>query len=147
MSTTGGRPAVTQYTPEATAHLYEERGGSDWVLFAAVMLAILGALNLTAGVAAVANSDFFIDDARFILGGLNTWGWVMIAVGATQLLVAIGVRAGATGVRWVGVAIAAANAIVQLFFIQAYPWISVMLFGLGVLVIYGLVVHGGRPKR
>ncbi len=78
-----------------------------WVLFAGVMLAILGTLNLIDGIAAVGNSSFFVGEAKFVLGDLNTWGWVMIAVGVTQLLVAVGVWGRVKGVRWLGVAIAA----------------------------------------
>jgi hypothetical protein len=147
MSTTGAQPTVRQYTPEAEAHLYEERSGEGWVAFAGVMLAMLGTLNLIDGIAAVGNSAFFVGDAKFILGDLNTWGWVMIAVGVTQMLVAVGVWGRVKGVRWLGVGIAAINAVAQLFFMPAYPWLSLMLFALGILVIYGLVAHGGRLER
>ncbi len=49
-------------------------------------------------------------------------------------------------VRWLGVAIAAAKAILQLLFIPAYPFRSLCLFTLDILVIYGLIVHGHRAE-
>jgi hypothetical protein len=58
-------------------------------------------------------------------------------------LTALGVLFQPKGVRWIGVAIAALNAIAQMFFISAYPLWSLAVFTLDVLVIYGLVVHGG----
>jgi hypothetical protein len=120
--------------------------GSGWVLFAGVMLAMLATLNVIEGIAAVSNSTFFVANAKFIISGLNTWGWIMIFWGVAQGLVAAGVWAQVKSIRWFGVAIAAGNALVQLAFIRAYPFWSLCLFTLDILVIYGLVVHGKRTK-
>jgi hypothetical protein len=49
-------------------------------------------------------------------------------------------------VRWVGVAIAALNAMVQLIAMPAYPVWSLCLIALDVLVIYGLIAHGSRSR-
>jgi hypothetical protein len=46
--------------------------------------------------------------------------------------------------RWAGVAVAALNGIAQLLFIQAYPFWSLTLFTIDILVIYGLIAHGKR---
>jgi hypothetical protein len=138
------RPTVRQYSPSADASYAGDDSGYGWVLFAGVLLAMLATLNFIDGVAAVSNSSFFVGDAKFILSGLNTWGWVLIVISAVQLVTAFGVWAQWTGVRWVGVAIAALNAIVQLTFMPAYPLWSLCLFTLDILVIYGLVAHGAR---
>jgi hypothetical protein len=116
------------------------------VLFAAVVLGMLGALNLIYGIAAVADSSFFVGDARFVLSGLNTWGWVLIFVGAAQGLTALGVWARWIGVRWVGVAIAVLNAMIQMIAMPAYPFWSLCLIALDVLVIYGLIAYGSRSR-
>jgi hypothetical protein len=125
---------------------YTDARGEEWVLLAAVVLGMLAALNLIYGIAAVADSSFFVGDARFVLSGLNTWGWVLIFVGAAQGLTAVGVWARWTGVRWVGVAIAVLNAILQMIVMPAYPFWSLCLIALDVLVIYGLIAHGSRSR-
>ena len=38
------------------------------------------------------------------------------------------------------------NAIIQLLFIPAYPFWSLALFTLDILVIYGLIAHGKRVE-
>ena len=48
--------------------------------------------------------------------------------------------------RWVGVGIASVNAIVQSLFIPAYPFWSLTLLTLDILVIYGLVAYGKRVE-
>jgi hypothetical protein len=137
-----------QPQPRATERplSYTDDTGESWVLFAAVILGMLAALNLIYGIAAVADSSFFVGDARFVLSGLNTWGWVLIFAGAAQGLVAFGVWARWTGVRWVGVAIAVLNAILQMMVMPAYPFWSLCLIALDVLVIYGLIAHGSRSR-
>jgi hypothetical protein len=139
------RPSVQQYKP-ADGSYRDESSGDGWVMFAGVMLAILATLNLIDGIAAVSNSTFFVNDAKYILSDLNTWGWVLIVTGVVQGLTAIGVGLRMPGVRWLGVAIAALNAIAQMFFIPAYPFMSLALFTLDILVIYGLVAYGARMQ-
>jgi hypothetical protein len=127
-------------------HAYEEEHGAGWVLFSGVMLSMIGTLNVIWGIAAVSNSTFFTQNATYILSGLNTWGWVLIAMGTVQVLTAFGVWAQVSGVRWLAVLIAGTNAIVQLMAIDAYPFWSLTIFTLDVLVIYGLVTYGARPS-
>ena len=124
----------------------EETRGDGWVLFAGVMLAMLAVLNLIDGIAAVSNSSFFTDNAKYVLSGLNTWGWVLICIGVVQGLAAYGVWARVKGVRWLGVGIAALNGIIQLIVIDAYPFWSLTMFTLDILVIYGLVAYGGSAS-
>ena len=114
--------------------------------FAGTMLMILGTVNVIQGIAAVSNSTFYTQNAQFVISGLNTWGWILILCGIGQGLVAWGVWVQATAVRWIGVAIASANAIMQLLFIPAYPFWSLCLFTLDILVIYGLIAYGKRAE-
>ena len=145
MSTIDPRHAtVRQYVPEDAPNVETSRA-DGWVAFAAAMLSLVAVLNLIHGIAAVSNSKLFTADATFVLSDLNTLGWVLILVAGVQALTAIGVWMGTTGARWVGVGIAALNAIVQMLFIAAYPVWSMLLFGVDVLIIYALVVYAARP--
>jgi hypothetical protein len=148
MSTTDpARPTVRQYTGDASAERYDpgrEEAGEGWVMFAGVMLLILATLNVIDGIAAVSDSTFFTANAKFVISNLNTWGWILIIWGVAQGLVGLGVWARVRGVRWIGVAIASGNAVLQLLFMPAYPFWSLCLFTLDVLVIYGLIAYGKR---
>jgi uncharacterized membrane protein (DUF2068 family) len=62
-----------------------------------------------------------------------------------QLLSAIGIWMQATGARWVGIVSAAVNAVVQMIFIPASPLLSLAIFAVDILVIYGLLAYGARP--
>jgi hypothetical protein len=118
--------------------------GSGWLLFATIILSIIGVLNVIYGIAAIGNSSFFVDDTRFILSGLNTWGWVSLVIGGVQLLAAASIMRGGEFGRWFGIVAAGINAITALMSIPAYPFWSLAIFAVDILIIYGLSAYGGR---
>jgi len=120
--------------------------GAGWVLFAGIMIMMVGALNIVWGIAAIDSSRFFIADTRFILSGLSTWGWVMLIIGALQVAAALSIWAGGTFGRWFGIAVAACNALAALLAIPAYPYWSLAIFAVDILVIYGLATYGGDRR-
>lgn len=118
--------------------------GFGWVVFAGTMLMIVGILNVIYGIAAIDNSKFFVNGAKYVISDLNTWGWVVLITGAAQILTAFGVWARNTFATWLGVAFASLNAIGILLMIPAYPLLALSIFAIDVLVVYGLAVHGGH---
>jgi hypothetical protein len=119
-------------------------GGVAWVTFAAAMLVIAGFVNVMYGFAAVSGEEFYRDEARFIFGDLETWGWVHVGLGSMALIAAFLVVSGSDLGRGLGILIAGANVITQLLFISSYPYLALSVIALDCLVVYGLVVHGGR---
>jgi hypothetical protein len=123
-----------------------ERQGYGLVLFAAVMLLIIGCFNLIYGIAAVANAHVFVANAHYVFGGLNSWGWVTLIIGALQLLAAAGVMAGNQLARWFGVAVLGLNAIDMMFFIPAYPFWALVIIAMDVVALFGLCAYGSRAN-
>ena len=121
--------------------------GNGWVLFAAIMIAMVGVLNVIYGIAAIGNANFFIADQQYILSGLNTWGWVMLILGALQGTAAFSIMAGGSFGRWFGIGVASVNAIAALLSIPAYPFWSLAVFAVDILIIYGLATYGGGRRR
>jgi hypothetical protein len=121
--------------------------GYGWVLFAGIMLLVVGMLNVIYGIAAVSNSKFYARDATYILSDLNTYGWILLAIGAIQICVAFAIWAGTEWGRWLGVVSAGVNAIAQLLFMPSYPFASLAIFAIDILVIYGLVAYAGHRVR
>ena len=123
---------------------YEDDRGRGWVIFAGVLLLMLGTLNFIEGLAAIGNAHFFVANTHYIAGSLNTRGWVVLCIGVIELAVGFGVFAKNQFARWAGVFILSVNAIAQLLMIPAYPFWSLAIFTLDVLAIYGLVAYGSR---
>ncbi|MGZ6691130.1 MAG: DUF7144 family membrane protein [Solirubrobacteraceae bacterium] len=125
---------------------HDEPRGSGWVLFAGIMLMLAGILNVIYGIAAIGNSSFFVHDTRYILSGLNTWGWVMLILGALQVAAAYSVWAGNRFGVWFGIAVAGLNSIGALLSIPANPFGSRAVCAVDVLVINGLAPSGGQRR-
>ena len=94
------------------------------------------------GLAAISSSEFFEQRAHYMTGHLETWGWVVLVVGITQLVIGFGIWSGALWARFAGVLAAALNSVVQLMWLPAQPLAALALFALDLLVIYGLVRYG-----
>ncbi len=120
--------------------------GLGLIVFALVLLLVLGCLNLIDGIAAVANSHVFIANSHFVFGDLRTWGWITLILGALQLLAAAGVAAGNQLARWFAVAVIGLNAIDQMFFIPAYPFWSLTIIAVDVVALWGLCAYGSRQN-
>ena len=145
MSDEGMREAP-RGTSSATAQgAYDEPGGG-WILFAGIMLMLVGILNVIYGIAAIDDSSFFVHNTKYILSDLNTWGWVTLIVGVVQILAAFSIWNGNRFGRWVGIAVAGLSAISALLSIPAYPFWSLAIFAVDILVIYGLAAYGGQRQ-
>ena len=94
----------------------------SWVMFCASMIGLLAIMNLIHGIAAVSDSKFFVGEVQFVLGGLKTWGWVLILVSIAQGAASLAIAGQLAGARWAGVGIVAVNAIIQMLILPAYPW-------------------------
>jgi hypothetical protein len=114
--------------------------GQGWVTFSGIMILIVGVMNVIYGIAAIDKSTFFVQDAKYVvLNDLNTWGWVLLVVGAIQVVAAFGIWSRTAWGRWIGIISASFNAMLQLLFISSFPLAALALFSIDILVIYGLV--------
>jgi hypothetical protein len=125
---------------------YSHQQGSGWVLFAWIMLAFAGVMNVIYGVSALANSAFFVNDAKFVFSDLRTWAWITLIFGIVELFAAASIWRGGEFGRWVGIIVAGVNVLAQMAGMQAYPFWALLIIAFDLLVIYALAVYGGRRK-
>ena len=137
-------PAAGGRATERDEGSYVEGGG--WVLFAGIMIMLVAILNVFWGIAAIDSSSFFVEDTRYIVSNLNTWGWVVLIIGVLQFIAAFSIFAGGSYGRWFGIATAGANAIAALLSIPAYPFWGLAIFAVDILIIYGLAAYGGNRR-
>jgi hypothetical protein len=121
----------------------EERG-AGWIAFAGIMLSIVGILNVIYGIAAIGDSSFFVHNTKYILSNLNTWGWVTLIIGVIQVIAAFSIWSGSDFGRWIGIFVAGLSMIGALLSLPAYPFWSLAVFAIDVLIIYGLAAYGGQ---
>ena len=122
-----------------------------WLVFAAVIMFIVGFHNLIYGLATL--SEYSVVMANLDVNGVDTgliyadrpfWGWLWIAVGVLQLVISYGIVTGNQMARWGGIALATINAIGQLAFLAAFPVWSVIIIAIDLLVIWALATYDSR---
>jgi hypothetical protein len=123
----------------------EQRSG--WVTFAGVMLLIAGVLNVIYGIAAIGDSNFFINDTKYIFSNLNTWGWITLIIGVIQMFAAFSLWSGNLYGRIIGIGAAGLSAISALLSIPAYPFWSLAIFAIDVVIIHQIATRGAQGRR
>jgi hypothetical protein len=123
-----------------------EGRGYGLIIFATVLLLVLGFFNMLYGIAAIANSHVFTANAHYVFGDLRAWGWVTLILSVLQLVAAAGILAGNQLARWFVVAVVGLNAIEIMFFIPAYPFWALTIIAMDVVALYGLCAYGSREN-
>ena len=122
--------------------------GAGRVVFAAIILMIVGTLNIIYGFGALDDANYFVNDTRFILDDLNTLGWVLIVLGVIQLTGGFSLMAGNAYGRVIGIVGGSLGAIGALLSIGgSRPWWSLAVFALCVYVVHGIMIFGEEEQR
>ena len=117
--------------------------GAGRVVFAAILLIMVGVVNFIYGIGALDDANYFVGDTRFVLDNLNTLGWVLIILGIVQLTAGFSLMGGRAYGRVLGIVAGSLGALGALFSIGgSNPWWSLIVFVLCVYVVHGIVVFG-----
>ena len=117
--------------------------GAGRVVFAAVLLLLVGAINIIYAFGALDSANIFVGDTRFIFDDLNTMGWALMILGIIQLSAGFSLMAGHTYGRVLGIFAGSLGALGALFSIGAgNPWWSLAVFALCIYVVHGIIVFG-----
>ena len=123
-----------------------EPKGSGWRFFAGTVLGITGIMRFFDAIWAWRYHGVVPDGLEGALFGhsLTTYGWVYFIVALILIGSSFGVLTGSQFSRWIGVIAGGILAISAVWWLPYYPVWSLAYIAIGILVIYGLVVYGGR---
>ena len=122
-------------------------GWVGWVYFAGAMMLVVGALQAIAGLVAIFKHTFYlVTSSNLIAFNYTAWGWIDLVLGAIIFLAGLGVWAGVTWARVVGIFLAALVLVDNIAFIKAYPVWAVISIVISGLIIYALSVHGNEVQ-
>ena len=120
--------------------------GIGSAVFAAIMLMVAGTVNVVYGIAAIGDSKFFVGETSYVFSNLHTWGWITLLLGIVGLFAGVSVVRGGVFGRIIGIAVASSTAIGALLSVGgAYPFWSLGIFAICVVVIHGLAVYDPEP--
>lgn len=112
---------------------------------AAIIMTLIGALQLLQGIAAVAEDEVFVAGQEYLFTfDLTTWGWVHIVVGVVMVIVGIALISGVTWARVSAMVIAALSILVNFMWLPYYPGWALAIIALDVVVIWAVATWNPR---
>lgn len=105
----------------------------------AVLLLVLGLLSLFEGISAVVDDELFVPGREYVYEfDTTSWGWIHIVLGGLIVLIALALFTGAVWARVIAVMLAGLSIIANFLWIPYYPWWSVLVIALNIVVIWAL---------
>ncbi len=138
--------SATMRRDSGAAGRHADGRGYGMVVFASVLMFVIGFFNMLYGIAAIANSHVFVAGAHYVIGDLRAWGWVTLIIAVLQLVAAAGILMGNQLARWFAVAVVGINAIEMMFFLPAYPFWALVIIAADIVALWGLCVYGSREN-
>jgi hypothetical protein len=121
---------------------------SGWVFFGAVLLIVIGCLNLIQGLVALAKDEVFLvgESGLLVVGDFTSWGIALVIGGVILILAGAGLMSGREWARWLGIVLVVGNLIAQFAFFPAFPLWSLIVISLNAAVLFGLTARWRQAK-
>ncbi|MFI2228526.1 DUF7144 family membrane protein [Nocardia testacea] len=133
MASTSGRSPVRQGVAAGTS------------IAAAILLLTVGALSVLEGIAAVAEDELFVVGVNYTYEfDITTWGWIHLVLGIVLIISALGLLTGTAWGRGLAIGIAALSILANFLWLPYYPWWSVLIIALNIVVIWAIATWQPR---
>jgi hypothetical protein len=121
----------------------ERTGWVGWIAYAAVMMIVLGSFNAISGLTAIFSDRIYVDAANSVIAlDVTTWGWIHLLVGIGVATTGVFLLRGALWASLVGTMLVMLNLLTQMLLLPAYPFWSLLIIVIDLLVLWALLVHG-----
>jgi len=109
------------------------------------MLVTVAVFQILEGIAAIAEDDIYVTGIKYAYEiDVTTWGWVHLILGIIGVATGLGLLAGQTWARIVGISIAVIAALANFAFLPYYPLWTLLIIAFYVLVIWALTTQLGE---
>jgi hypothetical protein len=113
-----------------------------WVIFAALMMMVIGVVNVLQGIIAlVSPGRTVVAQDRLYVVNLNGWGLTLLIFGAVLVCVGLGLMTAKSWARWSAMILVGLHAVIQIAWLGAYPLWALLMIALDVVVLYALAAH------
>jgi hypothetical protein len=135
--------AAPQYRSAGRAAEATSGWAVGFILFAAIMMIMIGVFQAIAGLVAIFDNEFYVATRNYLFQfDATTWGWIHLIAGVIIAFAGWGLLSGRTWARVVGIILAVLSAIANFAFLPYYPFWALTIIALDVLVIWALAAHG-----
>lgn len=122
---------------------------TGWIGFAAIMLAMIGAITFFEGLVAVVRDEYYVVAGKqVIVFDLTTWGWIMLFWGIVLFCAGLGLAARSGWARWFSIVAVSLNLLAQLGFLgnTQFPLWTLVVISLEITVLYALTARWGQVE-
>ena len=136
------------YSSSRARSAEESSGGAvGLILFAAIMMIMVGCFQAFEGLVAIFNDTFYVATRNYIFQfDATTWGWIHLLVGLIVAFAGWGLLSGRTWARVLGITAALVSAVANFLWLPYYPFWALTIITLDVFVIWAIAAHGGELR-
>jgi hypothetical protein len=118
-----------------------------FILFAAIMMIMAGVFQALAGLVAIFENEFYVPTRNYLLQfDASSWGWIHLVIGLLVAFGGWGLLSGRTWARAVAITLALISAIANFAFIPYYPFWSMLIIVIDIVVIWAIAAYGGTMR-
>src|SRR5215204_571604 len=118
-----------------------------FILFAAIMMIMSGVFQALQGLIAIFENEFYVATRNYTFQfDATSWGWIHLLVGLLVAFAGWGLLSGRTWARAVAITLAVISAIANFAFIPYYPFWSMLIIVIDIVVIWAVAVYGGTLR-
>ena len=140
--------ASPQYRSTGRAREATSGTAVGFILFAAIMMLMIGIFQAIAGLVAIFENEFYVATRNYLFQfDATTWGWIHLIVGLIIVFAGWGLLSGRTWARAAAIFLAVLSAISNFLFIPYYPFWSLLIITLDIFVIWAIAAHGGDLRE
>jgi hypothetical protein len=135
--------------PASAGRASEETSGGavGFILFAGILMIMVGCFQFFEGLIAVFNDTFYVATRNYVFQfDATTWGWIHLLLGLVVALAGWGLLSGRTWARVVGITVVLVSALANFLWLPYYPFWALTLITLDVFVIWAVAAHGGELR-
>lgn len=110
--------------------------------FAAIMIVITGIFHALDGFIAIVDDEYYVVTPNYTYEfDITAWGWIHLAIGIILIAVGLFILRGFLWARIIGIIAVTLSAVANFFFIPYYPFASILIIAIDVLIIWALCVY------
>ncbi|MEV4918944.1 hypothetical protein AB0K47_19285 [Streptomyces tirandamycinicus] len=139
---------MSQHTARSTSGTGPDTGwAAGGTLFAGVLMLVIGVISILEGIAGIVEDEVYLRVGGYVFSwNLTAWGWIHLVLGVLVAITGWGILRGMEWSRYLGVALASLNIIVQFLFLPYQPVWALFSMAVSVFVIWALVsTESHRP--
>lgn len=118
-----------------------------WIVLAAVLMCLSGAFNIVTGLIAIFADDVYVKTpSASVALDVTAYGWVHVVWGLVIIGIGLSLTKGYAWARVIAVLVVGINTITQLLELPSYPFYSLLIIVVDLLILWAVIVHGGELR-